>query len=77
MQQLLQSGLFLKILIFCSLCLGSLFSKESFKIKYFKPVSVHLGMPMNVVPVEFGCDAKMLLSVAFMEILLFLMYLPL
>lgn len=62
-------------IFFCRLCLGSLFSIVSFKIKYFKPVSVHLGMFISSVPVEFGRDTKMLLSVLFMEIPLFLMYL--
>lgn len=48
--------------VFWRLCLGSLFSTVSFKIKYFKPVSVHLGMPISSVPIEFGCDTKMFLS---------------
>lgn len=63
--------------VFCWLCLGSLFSTVSFKMKYFKPVSVHLGMSISSVPVEFGCDTKMLLSVLFMEIPLVLVYLAL
>lgn len=46
-------------------------------MKYFKPVSVHLGMSISSVPVEFGCDTKMLLSVLFMEIPLVLVYLAL
>lgn len=63
--------------VFCRLCLVSLCSTANFKIKYFKPVAVHLEVSISSVPVEFGCDTKMLLSVLFMEIPLFLMYLPL
>lgn len=55
----------------------SLCSTVNFKIKYFKPVAVHLEVSISSVPVEFGCDTKMFMSVPFMEILLFLMYLPL
>lgn len=45
--------------VFCRFCLGSLFSAVSFKIKYFKQVSVHLEIPISSVPAEFGCDTKM------------------
>lgn len=45
--------------VFCRFCLGSLFSTVSFKIKYFKQVSVHLEIPISSVPAEFGCDTKM------------------
>lgn len=39
-------------------------------------ISVHLEVSMSSVPVEFGCDIKMLLAVLFVEIPLVLMYLP-
>lgn len=49
----------------------SLCSTVNFKIKYFKPVAVHLEVSISSVPVEFGCDTKMLLSVLLMEIPVF------